>query len=148
MRARARGWSRRPGGGSAMRIAAPLALPELLRAPGRTLLRLLTPAAAVGLLAAMLLFVGHSLRPITARGAVGGARVVPAPPQLLQPRTPLVGPAPPQPPAIVAFLQLATFAAKVAPALPLISSATGASAVPGSQEGTQWQVQAQLAPSA
>src|SRR5204862_1390589 len=53
-----------------MRIAAPLALVELLRAPGRTILRVLTLAAAVGLLGAMLLFVGHSLGTMTA-GAVG-----------------------------------------------------------------------------
>src|SRR5256714_534332 len=48
-----------------MRIAAPLALVGLARAPGRTLLRVLTLAAAVGLLAAMLLFVGHSLATMT-----------------------------------------------------------------------------------
>ena len=48
-----------------MRVAAPLALVGLLRAPGRTLLRVLTLAAAVGLLAAMLLFVGHSLVTMT-----------------------------------------------------------------------------------
>src|SRR5205807_891636 len=44
----------------------------------------------------------------------------------------------------IAILPLATFAAKVAPALASISSALGASAVPGSQTGTQWQVQAQV----
>src|SRR5262249_52965538 len=48
-----------------MRTVAPLALTELARAPGRTLVRVLTLAAAVGLLAAMLLFVGHSLRTMT-----------------------------------------------------------------------------------
>src|SRR5262249_2158292 len=45
-----------------MRAVAPLVLSELARAPGRTALRVLTLAASVGLLAAMLLFVGHSLR--------------------------------------------------------------------------------------
>ena len=39
---------------------------ELVRAPGRTLLRVLTLAAAVALLGAMFLFVGHSLRTMTA----------------------------------------------------------------------------------
>jgi len=48
-----------------MSAAAPLALVGLARAPGRTLVRVLTLAAAVGLLAAMLLFVGHSLATMT-----------------------------------------------------------------------------------
>src|SRR5437868_1345819 len=230
-----------------MRIAAPLALVGLARAPGRTLLRLFTLAAAVGLLAAMLLFVGHSLGTMTAgatrsvpidwqgpvgsyraatgvarrvaaqpgvaeaaatatapfagiehvskaagairagRGAilavpshylshihafrflrgslkpgeivfdqqlaatlqaqpgdtitvtprpgarpvrlrVGGIALVTAPDQLFQPLDPLLGPAAAQPPANVAILPLAAFAAKIAPVLPTISSATGASA--------------------
>ena len=49
-----------------MKVAAPLALVGLARAPGRALLRVLTLAAAIGLLAAMLLFVGHSLKTMTA----------------------------------------------------------------------------------
>ena len=48
-----------------MRVAAPLAIAELVRAPGRTLVRVLTLAAAVGLLGAMVLFVGHSLGTMT-----------------------------------------------------------------------------------
>jgi len=48
-----------------MRIAVPLALAELVRGPGRTLLRVLTLATAVGLLGAMVLFVGHSLGAMT-----------------------------------------------------------------------------------
>src|SRR5579885_3639845 len=48
------------------RIVAPLALAALVRAPGRTLVRVLTLAAAVGLLASMVLFVGHSLGTMTA----------------------------------------------------------------------------------
>src|SRR5207237_411904 len=60
------------------------------------------------------------------------------------PDPPLRGPAPAQPPANIAILPFATFAAKVAPALPTVSQAAGASAVPGSQAGTQWQVQVQL----
>ena len=250
-----------------MRIAAPLALVGLARAPGRTLLRVLTLAAAVGLLAAMLLFVGHSLAtmtgstvrsvpldwqgPVTSyraatataesvrrqpgvaeavaaatapfasvehasaaagtiragagavlavppgylrqidtfrflRGSlragavvldqqlaatlqvqpgdtitltprrggssvrlpVSGIALVTAPDQLFQPLNPLLGPAPAQPPANIAILPLATFAARVAPALPALVSAAGTSAVPGGQTGTQWQVQAQVAGSA
>jgi len=250
-----------------VRVAAPLAFAELVRAPGRTVLRVLTLAAAVGLLAAMVLFVGHSLGtmtgsavssvPVDWQGPVGsysaatavssrvarqpgvaeaapvatapfagiehrsavagtirsgagsilavppgylshldtfrflrgslqpgevvfdqqlaatlqvqpgdtvaltprpgahpvllrvsGIALVTAPDQLFQPLNPLLGPAAAQPPADIAILPLATFAAKIAPALPSISSAAGASAVPGSQAGTQWQVQAQLDPAA
>ncbi len=249
-----------------MRIAAPLALAELVRAPGRTGVRVLTLAAAVGLLGAMVLFVGHSLGTMTGsavrsvpldwQGPVGSGRaaeavarqvarqpgvaeaapvatapfaglehvaaagtirsgagailavppgylaqiktlrflrgslrpgeivfdqqlaatlqvqpgdtvtltpragatpirfrvsgvaLVTAPDTLFQPLNPLLGPAPAQPPADIAILPFATFAAKVAPALPSITSAAGASAVPGSQSGTQWQVQAQVDPRA
>jgi putative ABC transport system permease protein len=248
-----------------MRTVAPLAFAELVRAPGRTIVRLLTLAAAVGLLAAMILFVGHSLRTMTGsavrsapldwQGPVGsyraatqvarqvarqqgiveaaptatasfagiehtssaageiragngsilavppgylrdlhtfrylrgslrpghvaldqqlaatlqaqpgdtielvprpgaapirlrvsGIALVTAPDQLFQPLNPLLGPAPAQPPANIAILPLRTFATRVAPQLPSIGIALGASAVPGSQTGTQWQVQAQLAP--
>ena len=246
-----------------MTAVAPLALSELVRSPWRTVVRLLTLAAAVGLLGAMLLFVGHSLGTMTGtavrsvpldwqgpvgsyraathvaagvarqpgvaeavpaatapfaglehtspaagtirsgagsilavppgylahlhtfrflrgsqrpgeivldqqlaatlqaqpgdivlltprRGArpvrlrVSGIALVTAPDVLFQPLNPLLGPAPAQPPADIAILPLSTFAAKVAPALASISSALGASAVPGSQTGTQWQVQAQV----
>src|SRR5581483_11366839 len=64
-RDRARGRCRRARGGDGMSVAATLALVGLARAPGRTLLRVLTLAAAVGLLAAMLLFVGHTLAAMT-----------------------------------------------------------------------------------
>src|SRR5205823_8081963 len=77
---------------------------------------------------------------------VSGVALVTAPDVLFQPLNPLLGPAPAQPPADIAILPVATFAAKVAPALPSIGSAAGASAVPGSQSGTQWQVQAQVDP--
>src|SRR5437016_11674276 len=50
-----------------------LALARLVRAPLATLIRTLTLAAAVALLGAMLLFVGHSLRTMTA----GAVRSVP-----------------------------------------------------------------------
>ena len=49
-----------------MSVAARLALTNLIRAPGNALLRLLTLAAAVGLLAAMVLFIGNSLGTMTA----------------------------------------------------------------------------------
>jgi hypothetical protein len=48
-----------------------LATVGLVRGPARTAVRILTLAAAVALLAAMLLFIGHSLRTMTAT-AVGG----------------------------------------------------------------------------
>jgi putative ABC transport system permease protein len=250
-----------------VRIAGPLAFAELMRAPGRTAVRVLTLAAAVGLLGAMVLFVGHSLGTMTGsavrsvpldwqgpvagsraatavarrvarqpgvaeaapaatapfagiehvsptagtirsgagailavppgylahidtfrflrgsarpgeivfdqqlaatlqaqpgdtvkltprRGAkpitfrVSGIALVTAPDVLFQPLNPLLGPAPAQPPADIAILPFATFAAKVAPRLPSISSAAGTSAVPGSPSGTQWQVQAQVDPAA
>ena len=246
-----------------MRTAAPLAFTELVRAPGRTVLRVLTLALAVALLGAMVLFVGHSLGTMTGsavssvpldwQGPVGSARaagrvaarvahqpgvaeaaptatapfagikhlsrtagtirsgagsilavppnyighirtfrflrgslrpgeivfdqqlaatlqvqpgdtvtmtprpgakplrfrvsgiaLVTAPDVLFQPLNPLLGPAPAQPPADIAILPFHTFATRVAPALPSISSAAGANAVPGSQSGTQWQVQAQV----
>jgi putative ABC transport system permease protein len=247
-----------------VKAAVPLALVGLARAPGRTLLRVLTLAAAVGLLAAMLLFVGHSLTmmtgsavrsvpldwqgPVTSyrsaitvahgirhqpgvadaaaaatapfagvehaspsagkiragagtvlavppgylkhidtfrflRGSlrrdavvldqqlaatlqvqpgdritlmpkrgvrplrlpVSGIALVTAPDQLFQPLNPLLGPAAAQPPANIAILPLSTFAKRVAPELPTLASAAGASAVPGAQTGTQWQVQTQIA---
>lgn len=43
-----------------------IALKGLIRNPGRTLVRVLVLAAAVGLLGAMLLFIGNSLRTMTA----------------------------------------------------------------------------------
>src|SRR5207248_9206000 len=82
------------------------------------------------------------------RFSVSGVAFLTAPDVLFQPLNPLLGPAPAQPPANIAILPLRTFAATVAPALPSISSAAGASAVPGSPTGTQWQVQAQADPAA
>ena len=49
-----------------MTLAARLAAAELARAPARTLVRVLVLAAAVALLGAMLLFIGNSLRSMTA----------------------------------------------------------------------------------
>jgi putative ABC transport system permease protein len=250
-----------------MRVASPLALAELVRAPGRTLARVATLGVAVALLAAMVLFIGHSLGTMSAsavrsvpidwqgpvasprtatslaarltrqpgiaeaaatatapfvgvehvsktvgtiragsgailavpphylahidtfrylRGSlrpghvaldqqlaatlqvkpgdvitltprngarpvklrVSGIALVTSPDQVFQPLNPLLGPAPAQPPANIAILSLATFAAKVAPELPAIGTGAGASAVPGAQAGTQWQVQAQVDPGA
>ena len=68
---------------------------------------------------------------------------------LFQPLNPLVGPAPAQPPSNVAILPLATFARRIAPRLPVVPPATPtAAAVPGVPAGLQWEVQAQLDPSA
>ena len=55
------------------------------------------------------------------RSRVSGIALVTAPDVLFQPLNPLLGPAPAQPPANIAILPLATFAATVAPALPSIS---------------------------
>src|SRR5207244_8479893 len=60
---------RRPArrrGGSRVTALARLAAVGLVRVPGRSAVRTLTLALAVALLAAMLLFVGHSLRTMTA----------------------------------------------------------------------------------
>ena len=77
---------------------------------------------------------------------VTGIALVTAGDVLFQPLNPLVGPAPAQPPANVAILPLDTFAAKVALALPQVTTANPA--VPGTQVGIQWQVQAQVDPAA
>jgi putative ABC transport system permease protein len=81
-------------------------------------------------------------RPVRLR--VSGIALVTAADQLFQPLNPLLGPAPAQPPANIAIVPLSTFTARIAPALPSIASAAGVSAVPGSQTGTQWQVQVQI----
>jgi putative ABC transport system permease protein len=76
---------------------------------------------------------------------VGGVAIVTAPDVLFQPLNPLVGPAPAQPPANIAILPSATFARTIGRALPTVSGASaGAAAVPGTLNGVQWQVQAQL----
>ncbi|MGB2953134.1 MAG: ABC transporter permease, partial [Gaiellaceae bacterium] len=79
------------------------------------------------------------------RFRVSGVALVTAPDVLFQPLNPLLGPAPAQPPADIAILPLQTFARTLAPTLPTITSATpGTAAVPGAQNGVQWQVQAQV----
>jgi putative ABC transport system permease protein len=75
---------------------------------------------------------------------VSGVALVRSSDVLFQPLNPLVGPAPAQPPANIAILPLDTFAAKVAPELPQVSTAN--TALPGTLTGTQWQVQAQANP--
>ena len=92
------------------------------------------------------LFARRGASPV--RLQVSGIALVTAPDELFQPLDPLLGPAPAQPPADVAIVPVATFAAKIAPLLPTVAAAVGSAAVPGAQVGTQWQVQAQVAPSA
>jgi putative ABC transport system permease protein len=76
---------------------------------------------------------------------VTGVALIAAPDQVFQPLNPLLGPAPAQPPQNAAIMLTRTFARTLAPRLPRIATgASGASAQPGSQTGTQWQVQAQL----
>ena len=78
---------------------------------------------------------------------VSGVALVTAPDVLFQPLNPLLGPAPAQPPAQIVIMPLETFAATIAPLLPVLGTTSiGSSAVPGAQNGIQWQVQAQLDP--
>jgi putative ABC transport system permease protein len=80
---------------------------------------------------------------------VSGVAVVTAPDVLFQPLNPLAGPAPAQPPAQIAILPLRTFGTDYGPALRTLTPGTiGSSAVPGAQNGVQWQVQAQIDPGA
>ncbi|MEA2197545.1 MAG: putative transport system permease protein [Solirubrobacteraceae bacterium] len=79
---------------------------------------------------------------------VSGIALITAPDVVFQPLNPQIGPAPAQPPSNAAILPLDTFARTLAPALHAIVPATlGSSAVPGAQNGAQWQVQAQASPS-
>ncbi|MDQ2982843.1 MAG: ABC transporter permease [Actinomycetota bacterium] len=82
------------------------------------------------------------------RFRVSGVALVTAPDVLFQPLNPLLGPAPAQPPANVAIMPLATFVQRVAPSLPALAPGGTTLAVPGSQSGIQWQVQAQVDPHA
>lgn len=78
---------------------------------------------------------------------VSGVALITTPDLLFQPLDPQLGPAPAQPPAQIAILPLDTFATTFAPALRALTPASiGTSAVPGAQDGVQWQVQAQVAP--
>ena len=81
------------------------------------------------------------------RFRVSGVALVTAPDVLFQPLDPRLGPAPAQPPANVAIMTLGTFARTLARSQRTITPATvGSSAVPGAQDGVQWQVQAQVDP--
>jgi putative ABC transport system permease protein len=95
--------------------------------------------------------IGDYVSLVARRGAparrlrVSGIVLVTAPDVLFQPLNPLTGPAAAQPPANIAVMTLDTFAASYAPDLRTITpSSVGSSAVPGGQDGVQWQVQAQL----
>lgn len=82
------------------------------------------------------------------RFPVSGVALITAPDVVFQPLNPLLGPAPAQPPANAAIMPVDTFAATLARRLPAISSgASGAAAVPGAQDGVQWQLQVQVDPS-
>ena len=76
---------------------------------------------------------------------VGGVALITAPDQVFQPLNPLLGPAPAQPPQNAAIM-LAEHVRADAGASPADDRhrRLGASAQPGAQTGTQWQVQAQL----
>jgi putative ABC transport system permease protein len=66
---------------------------------------------------------------------------------LFQPLSPQTGPAAAQPPANVVLMPLSTFASTYAPTLRNLTAANiGSSAVPGAQDGVQWQVHVQLDP--
>jgi putative ABC transport system permease protein len=80
---------------------------------------------------------------------VSGVALITAPDVLFQPLNPQLGPAPAQPPANAAIMPLATFASTIARQLPAIAAASAGSAgaVPGAQNGVQWQVQVQADPS-
>ncbi|HEV7460124.1 MAG TPA: ABC transporter permease [Solirubrobacteraceae bacterium] len=76
---------------------------------------------------------------------VSGIAVVTAGDKLFQPLDPRAGPAAAQPPADVVVMPIATFAQTLAPSLHAITQANaGSSAVPGAQQGIQWQVQVQV----
>ena len=78
---------------------------------------------------------------------VTGVALISASDLVFQPLNPLLGPAPAQPPANAAIMPLETFATTIAPQLPSIASGSGGvAAVPGAQQGVQWQVQAQVDP--
>ena len=102
-----------------------------------------TLQAQVGDTVTLTVRAGHP--PVRVR--VSGVGLITAPDTVFQPLNPAAGPAPAQPPANAAIMDLSTFAKRVAPALPTIrNGAAGATAVPGSLSGVQWQVQAQLDP--
>jgi putative ABC transport system permease protein len=95
--------------------------------------------------------VGDTVRLHPRRGAppqsfrVSGVALITSPDVVFQPLNPLLGPAPAQPPENAVIMLTGTFAATMAKQLPTIATgASGASAQPGAQTGTQWQAQVQL----
>ena len=97
--------------------------------------------------------IGDKIALVTHKGGgpvqltVTGVAIVSNADQLFQPLNPSAGPAPAQPPANIAVMEVGTFAKKVAPTLRNITPASvGSSVQPGAQDGVQWQVQAQLDP--
>lgn len=95
--------------------------------------------------------IGDYIALVPRRGAhplrlrVSGVALVSAPDVLFAPLDPQAGPAPAQPPANIAVMELGAFASRYAPALTTLTPANvGSSAVPGAQGGVQWQVHAQL----
>jgi putative ABC transport system permease protein len=94
-----------------------------------------------------------SLTPATGakpqRFRVSGVALVTTPDVLFAPLDPRAGPAPAQPPAEIAILPLDTFARRIAPQLRALTPANlQSSAVPGGQNGIQWQVDAAVDPNA
>ena len=86
-------------------------------------------------------------RPLRYR--VTGVALVTKADVVFQPLNPQLGPAAAQPPANIALMGLTTFAGGYAHTLRALTGANvGSSAVPGAQNGVQWQVQAQLDPRA
>jgi putative ABC transport system permease protein len=78
---------------------------------------------------------------------VSGVALITAPDQVFQPLNPQLGPAPAQPPGNAVIMETGTFAHTMAHDLPAIGAANAlANSQPGAQQGTQWQVQAQLDP--
>ena len=98
--------------------------------------------------------IGDSISITPTRGAkprpftVSGVALVTSPDVLFQPLNPLLGPAPAQPPAEIVVMPFATFSTRLAPAYGSTAANAATSAVPGAQTAVQWQVQAQLDPSA
>ncbi len=80
---------------------------------------------------------------------VTGVAVVSSTNTLFAPLDPRAGPAPAQPPAQIAIMPIEGFAQTYASALPSLTAASiGTGAIPGAQDGVQWQVQARIDTSA
>ena len=84
------------------------------------------------------------------RFRVSGVGLITAPDVVFAPLNPQLGPAPAQPPANAMIMPVATLAATVGRELPSLGPAANSTsaAVPGAQNAVQWQVQAQVSPTA